>query len=186
MNRRAVLLGAALAVFILGGGIAIGWWGAQGFSTEVAIDIDRTQIQQRVDERFPQKSCALMVACLTLSKPEVALDEGSPRIGLAADVLVQLGHRQMPGRVAFSGALRYVRYQGDFFLDDVRVDDLKLDGFPPELAEVIRLRGPAAIRRALEGQPVYTIKSDSAKAALLKLAVRDVRVVDGKVRVSFL
>ena len=186
MNVRTVLLGAFAAIVIVGGGIAIGWWGGHGFATEIAMDIDRAQIQDRVDQRFPQKSCALMVACLTVSKPEVSLSEGSPRIGLAADVLVQLGHRQMRGRVAFSGVLRYVRYQGDFYLDDVRVDDLQMAGFPPELAEVVRLRGPAAIRRALEGQPVYSIKSDSARSAFLKLAVSDVRVVDGRVRVSFL
>ena len=85
------------------------------------------------------------LACVTLGAPTVTLAEGSPRIGLAADVLVTLGRRELPGKVAFSGVLRYVRYQGDFYLDDVQIDDFALEGFPPELAEVVRSRGPGAI-----------------------------------------
>ncbi|MFL6698762.1 MAG: DUF1439 domain-containing protein, partial [Vitreoscilla sp.] len=114
------------------------------------------------------------------------LDEGSPRIGLSADVLVSLGHRQMPGQVAFSGVLRYVRYEGDFFLDDVRIDNFSLTGFPPELVQVVKVRGPDALRRTLQGHPIYTLKGQGPRTALAKLAVRDVRVVDGKVRVTFL
>jgi hypothetical protein len=48
------------------------------------------------------------------------------------------------------------------------------------------VRGPSALRRALEGHPIYTLKGDAATSALAKLAVRDVQVVDGKLRVTFL
>jgi hypothetical protein len=99
---------------------------------------------------------------------------------------VTLGRREMPGRVVFSGVLRYVRYQGDFYLDDVQIDNFSLTGFPPDLVQVVKMRGPAALRRALEGHPIYTLKGDTSTSALAKLAVRDVQVVDGKVRVTFL
>ena len=128
----------------------------------------------------------MMVACLTLSNPVVRLTEGSPRINLSADVLVALGHREMPGQVSFSGVVRYVRYEGDFFLDDIRVDNFSLTGFPPELVQVVKVRGPDALRRTLHGHPIYTLKGQGARAALAKLAVRDVQVVDGKLRVTFL
>ena len=101
-------------------------------------------------------------------------------------MLVTLGRREMPGKLAFSGVLRYVRYQGDFFLDDVRIDNFSLTGLSPEFVQVVQVRGPAVLRRALEGHPVYTLKGDTAREALAKLAVRDVKVVDGKVRVTFL
>ena len=165
---------------------ALGWWALVTFFPEAYVDIDQSQLQARLDARFPQKNCALLLACVTLSDPVVTLAEGSGRIALAADVVVSLGHRQMPGKVAFSGTLRYVRYQGDFFLDDVQVDDFSLAGFPPEFVEVVKTRGPGAMRRALEGRPIYTLKGDNAREALARLAVRDVRVVNGKLRVSFL
>ncbi len=182
MNTRRLAIAAGV-VLALGGAA---WWGIVAYAPEGYIDIDPAQLQARLDERFPQKNCAMLVACVTLADPHVVLAEGSRRIGLSADVLVSLGHREMPGKVAFSGVLRYVRYRGEFYLDDVQVDNFALSGFPPDLVQVVKVRGPAALRRALDGHPVYTIKADSPKAALAKLAVRDVAVVDGKVRVTFL
>jgi hypothetical protein len=182
MNPRRVAIGLA---GVAAAGVA-GWWALTTFMPEASIDIDQAQLQQRLDARFPQKNCMMIVACLTLSEPVVKLTDGSPRIGLSANVLVNLGRREMPGRVAFSGVLRYVRYRGEFFLDDVQIDNFSLSGFPPDLVQVVKVRGPAALRRALEGHPLYTLQGDTARLALAKLAVRDVRVVDGKVRVTFL
>ena len=182
MSARRVAIGLG----IVAATATVGWWAITAFMPEASIDIDQAQLQQRLDARFPQKNCTMMVACVTLSKPVVRLTDGSPRIGLSADVLVTLGHREMPGKVAFSGVLRYVRYQGDFFLDEVQVDNFSLTGFPPEFVQVVQVRGPAVLRRALEGHPVYSLKSDSARAALARLAVRDVKVVNGKLRVTFL
>jgi hypothetical protein len=182
MNTRRVAIGLATVAAL----VAAGWWAVVAYVPQAVIDIDQAQLQQRLDARFPHKNCTLMVACLTLSAPVVRLTEGSPRIGLSADVLVTLGRREMPGQVAFSGVLRYVRYQGDFFLDDVQIDNFALTGFPPELVQVVKVRGPAALRRALEGQAIYTLKGDTATSALARLAVRDVQVVNGKVRVTFL
>jgi hypothetical protein len=182
MSARRVAIGLGLAAVAAAGG----WWAVTTFMPQASIDIDQAQLQQRLDARFPQKHCSMMVACLTLSKPVVHLTEGSPRINLSADVLVALGHREMPGQVSFSGVVRYVRYEGDFFLDDIRVDNFSLTGFPPELVQVVKVRGPDALRRTLQGHPIYTLKGQGARAALAKLAVRDVQVVDGKLHVTFL
>ena len=182
MNARGIAIGLAV-VAVLG---AATWWAITAFMPQASIDIDQAQLQERLDARFPQKNCAMLVACVTLSRPVVKLTDGSPRIGLSADVLVTLGRREMPGQVAFSGLLRYVRYQGDFYLDDVQIDNFSLTGFPPDLVQVVKIRGPDALRRALQGHPIYSLKGDSARSALAKLAVRDVHVVDGKVRVTFL
>jgi hypothetical protein len=182
MNGRRVAIGLGV-VAALG---ACSWWAITAFMPQGFIDIDQAQLQSRLDTVFPQKHYTMMVACVTLSQPVVRLTEGSPRIGLSADILVQLGHREMPGQVTFSGVLRYVRYEGDFFLDDVQVDKFALTGVSPDMVQVVRQRGPDALRRALQGHPIYTLRGDTTRQALAKLAVRDVQVVDGKVRVTFL
>ena len=182
MNARRVAIGVAL-VAALG---AAGWWAITAFVPMAFIDIDQAQLQGRLDGVFPQKHCTMMVACVTLSRPVVKLTEGSPRIGMSADILVNLGHREMPGQVMFSGVLRYVRYQGDFFLDDVQVENFALTGVSPDMVQVVKQRGPDALRRALQGHPIYTLRGDSTRQALATLAVRDVQVVNGKVRVTFL
>lgn len=182
MNLRpaAIVLGVALACS------AIGWWIVVEFVPAAAIDIDPAQLQARIAERFPQKNCTMMVACLTLVEPHVALAEGSQRIGLVANVTVSWGRREMPGTVAFSGSLRYVRDDGDFYLDDVRLDHFSLDGFSPAMVQVVKAYGPTALSRALEGHPIYTLKGRGESAGLIKLSMRDAQVVDGKVRVTFL
>jgi len=182
MNGRRVAIGLGV-VAALG---ACAWWAVTATMPQGYIDIDQAQLQARLDTFFPQKHCTMMVACITLSQPMVKLTEGSPRIGLSSDILVTLGHREIPGQVTFSGVLRYVRYQGDFFLDDVQVDKFALTGVSPDMVQVVKQRGPDALRRALQGHPIYTLRGDSARQALAKLAVRDVQVVDGKVRVTFL
>ena len=182
MNGRRVAIGLGI-VAALG---TCAWWAVTATMPQGYIDIDQAQLQARLDTFFPQKHCTMMVACITLSQPVVKLTEGSPRIGLSSDILVTLGHREMPGQVTFSGVLRYVRYQGDFFLDDVQVDKFALTGVSPDMVQVVKQRGPDALRRALQGHPIYTLRGDSARQALAKLAVRDVQVVNGKVRVTFL
>jgi hypothetical protein len=182
MNPRSVAIGLAIVAAVG----ATSWWAITAYAPQGAVDIDQAQLQQRLDARFPQKNCTMMMACLTLSAPVVTLTEGSPRIGLGADVLVTLGRREMPGKVVFSGVLRYVRYQGDFYLDDVRIDNFSLSGFPPDLVQVVKVRGPGALRHALQNHPIYSLKGDTATSALARFAVRDVQVVGGKVRVTFL
>jgi hypothetical protein len=182
--RRLAL--PVLATIVVLAVCAFGWWAILRTGPELHVDIDQAQIQQRLAERFPQRNCALMMACIDVSDPVVTLTEGSERIGFAACVVVTLGHRQSPGRVAFSGVLRYVQYQGDFYLDDVQLDELQLANFPPELAAVLKQRAPAILRRAFDGHPVYSLKGQGARAALAKFAVSDIRVVKGRVRVTFL
>src|SRR6185312_1343437 len=131
MNGRRVAIGLGV-VAALG---ACGWWAVTAYMPQGWIDIDQAQLQARLDTVFPQKHCTMMVACVTLSRPVVRLTDGSPRIGLAADIVVALGHREIPGQVTFSGVLRYVRYQGDFFLDDVQVDKFALTGVSPDMVQ---------------------------------------------------
>ena len=50
---------------------------------------------------------------------------------------------------------------------------------------MLRSRGPAVLRGVLATKRIYTLKADNAQQRLARLAVRDVRVVNGKLRVSF-
>ena len=185
MSARRLAL-PVIATIVVIAACAFGWWAILRSGPEVSIDIDQAQIQQRLAARFPLHNCALLMACIDVTDPIVTLTDGSERIGFAANVVVSLGRRQSPGRVAFSGVLRYVQGEGDFYLDDVQLDEFTLSEAPPELTAVVKQRGPAALRRALEGHPVYSLKGQGARGALAKLAVKDIQIVNGRVRVTFL
>ena len=185
MSPRRVAIGLGAGLAIVAGGIALGLWGANGFPTRISLDIDAAQLQAGLAGRFPKRTCAMMLACVRIDEPVVSLAEGSPRINLAADVVVSLGRRELPSRVRFSGVLRYVADEGNFYFDDLQVDELSLAGVPPELAEVLRTRAPGVLQRALEGHPVYTLPSDTFRNRLLRRSLTDLRVVDGRLRVTF-
>lgn len=180
MGKRRIAV-IALALLALLGAIALG---LGYFGREAHIDVTREELQQRLAAKFPVQNCAL--TCIALSEPMIRLTEGSERISFSASVLVNLGRLQLPGRLAFSGKLRYVRYEGTFFFEQIEIEQFQLAGLPSALAEAVRAHGQSLIGAALSNYPVYSIKDDSANAALAKRALRDVQVVDGKLRISFL
>jgi Protein of unknown function (DUF1439) len=174
--RRAVPSLNALLVLCFGA-----WW---TFEKLAHIDINQSEIQQRLSAKFPIKRCVLLV-CIELSSPVVTLSDGSDRIGFSSEVLASRGQQQFPGQVAFSGKVRYVRVDGKFYLDDIEIQTLQIAGVPPDLKAAVKVLGPGIIRTALQNYPIYTIKGITGKEMLAWLAVGDVQVVDGKLRVTF-
>ena len=149
------------------------------------LDIEQAELQARIAPRFPTHHCKLLIACLDLSNPVVVLTEGDDRIGLTADAKVTLGTRERIGRVGLSARPRYVPAEGQLFLEDLQVTTLELSGLPAEYAEVVKLYAPQLAKDALQRHAVYTLDTSTAKGMLARLAVQDVKVVGGKLRVSF-
>ena len=149
------------------------------------LDIEQAELQARIAPRFPTHHCKLLIACLDLSNPIVVLTDGDDRIGVTADAKVTLGSRERTGRVGLSARPRYVPADGQLFLEDLQVTTLELTGLPAEYAEVAKLYAPQLAKDALQRHPVYTLDTRTTKGALARLAVRDVKVVGGKLRISF-
>ena len=149
------------------------------------LDIEQAELQARIAPRFPTHHCRLVVACLDLSNPVVVLTDGEDRIGLSLDAKVSLAGEQRSGRVAFSARPRYMPAEGQLFLDDLQITMLELAGLRDEYAEIVKRSGPGMINAQLQSRPVYTVDTSSAKGAMAKLAVRDVKVVNGRLRISF-
>lgn len=180
MSTRRIAI-TVLALLAL---LAAAWWGFLRFGNETHIDVPQEELQKRLAAKFPVKNCLL--TCIELTDPVIGLTEGSDRISFSTSILVNLGRLQLPGRVAFSGKLRYVRYEGNFFFEQIEIQEFQLSGFPQELAEVVRIRGQTLAEAALSSYPVYSIKDNSANASLAKRALRDIQVVHGKLRITFL
>lgn len=180
MVRRLPAFAAALIAAVV-----LACCGYAGLMARGHLDIEQSELQARIAPRFPVQNCKLVIACLDLSNPVVALREGDDHIGFTADVKVTLGTRERTGRIALSGRPRYVPEQGQLFLDDLRITTLELAGFPEEYADLVKSRGAAAARQALQSRPVYTLDVSTLQGAFAKRAVRDVKVINGKLRISF-
>ena len=181
MPRKIVIFGALLLAVFLGTVLVVVHFGNNAY-----VDIEAAKIQQRLDEKFPIQNCSLIVSCIELSTPRVLLTEGSERVELSIAIEVTVGRLRFPGQVDFSGKLRYVRYEGNLFFDDFEIREFQMSGVPSEWTAVIKTRGPAVMRAALANYPIYSLKSDSKDAALAKLALRNVEVKNGKLRITFL
>lgn len=179
MSRRLALIAALLVA------VALATCAVVSSIYTGHLDIERSELQARIAQHFPTHHCKLLIACLDLSNPIVVLTEGDDRIGFTADAKVTLGTRERIGRVGLSGRPRYVPAEGQLFLDDLQVTTLDLSGLPAEYAEVVKLYAPELAKGALQRRPVYTIDTRTAKGTLARLTVKDVKVVDGKLRVSF-
>jgi hypothetical protein len=149
------------------------------------LDIDSTELQSRIAKRFPARHCKTPLLCVELSNPVVSLDEGDDRMGLAMDVKLVFGLRERTGHLGLAGRPRYAPSQGQLFLDDLEVTRLELAELPGEYAEWARAGATLVARHALQAQPVYTLDDSTAKGTLAKRSISDVRVVGGKLRVTF-
>ena len=181
MWKRRIIIGIVTLAAL--GGCAV--FLAQQYGDKLAIELTEQDLQTRLAARFPIQNCALVVACIDITSPKLKLVEDSDRISLSADIAATVLQRRYAGVLAFSGRVRYVAKEGEFFLEDIEIQRLDLDGVPASYTEMLRSRGPAVLRGVLATKPIYTLKADTAQQRLARLAVRDVRVVNGKLRVSF-
>ncbi|MBC7710915.1 MAG: DUF1439 domain-containing protein [Rhizobacter sp.] len=182
MWKRRILIGL-VAVATLG---VSAWFLLQRYAPNLAIEFTAQELQTQLATRFPIQNCTLVVVCFEVTAPQLKLTEGSDRIALAADLSATLGQRRYPGTLAFSGKIRYVAQDGEFFLDDIEVERFELTGVPAHYSEMLRSRGPALLRSVLSSRPIYTLKRDTLQQRLTRMAIRDVRVVNGKLRISML
>jgi len=149
------------------------------------LDIESTEPQSRIAKRFPARHCKTVLLCVDLSNPVVMFSEGDDRIGLAVDVRIILGTRERTGRISLLGRPRYVPSQGMLFLDDLEITQLDMAGLPEDYAEWLRTGATLVARQSLQNHPVYTLEDSTTKGAFAKRTISDVRVVGGKLRVTF-
>jgi len=181
MWQRRLLI-ALVTLAALGAGV---WFLVQRYGPDLAIELTGQDLQARVAARFPIQNCALILVCLDITAPQLKLAEGSDRISLSADLSATLGQRHYTGALAFSGKVRYVAPEGAFYFDDIEIHRLDLTGVPAHYTDLLRARGPAVLRTVLASRPLYTLREDNARERFARMAVQDVRVVNGKLRIAF-
>lgn len=156
-----------------------------GVMTRGYLDIEQAQLQSPIATRFPAHYCKTVLFCVELSKPQVTLDEGEDRINLAVEIRIVVGTRERTGHLGLAGRPRYVPSQGQLFLDDLEVTRLEMVDLPDEYAEWVRIGATLEARRVLQAHAIYTLDDSTAKGTFAKRTISDVRVVNGKLRVTF-
>lgn len=149
------------------------------------LDIEATELQARLNPRFPVQQCKLLVACVELANPQLTLPEGGDRIHLLLDARLSLGTRERTGQIGLSARPRYAADEGQLFLDDLQITQLNFAGLPDEYAALLRQRAPSLVQGQLRAHPVYVINNATTRGTLARQLIKDVTVVDGKLRIRW-
>jgi Protein of unknown function (DUF1439) len=151
---------------------------------KLTLDFSAAQIQSAIAPKFPQENCPTPVTCIKLQNPKVSLAENSDRITMAFDTSITLLQQPMTGTSVVSSKPRYQTSTGEIYLDDTKIQDLKLQGLSSNVTNSIMQYGSILAQAALQRTPIYSFKSGQAEK-IAKMGIADVRVVDGKLRVIF-
>lgn len=182
VSRKVLFLAPAILLAALG----FAWWAFRTFVPEISLDVEPRELQQRINAKFPYRNCSLVIACIELSNPQLKLIDGSDRLSLGTQLLTNLGPRNFRGSLSFSGKIRYARGSGEFFLDDVQIESFHLESLPAAYAAVIKAQGPAIMRVALQNYPIYRLTGNSTTMSLARLTLKDIKVVNGKLRITLI
>jgi Protein of unknown function (DUF1439) len=160
------------------------WFVYRHFNPEVGIEFTEAELQAKLAQKFPVEKCApLNIACFIVREPKLALKSGSDRIEVATTFALRVGAREYPGRANFNTKIRYDAQVGAFFFDDVKIVDFSTEGRLGEFDTMVRTQGDLIIGTLLRTTPVFTLKNDSREQQIARAVVRDVKIVDGKLRV---
>jgi hypothetical protein len=151
------------------------------FSPELSIDLSQDQIQPIPIRAFRPRSACWLLCALNCANPRS--DSKKARIASPFRAVPRNGNRHLH---AFMGGPRHVQGAGTFHLEDIQVSELQMSGNAPDFDEAVRTRGPKVMAEVLQRVSLYSLNSNSKHGAMAKHALRSVRVVEGKLRITFL
>jgi hypothetical protein len=90
----------------------------------------------------------------------------------------------LTGTVAVSSGIRYDNDAGQIFLDGVNIDQLDIDGLPQRFNAPVLRASSAAITRALQETPIFTIDEATTIGGIADTLLRDITIADGVLRIT--
>ena len=157
---------------------------ACGFADgKFTLDFSARQIQEAIAPKFPAENCPLPLTCIKLQNPLVTLQNNSDRITLSLDTTVSILQQPVTGTAVVSAKPRYQASTGEIFLDDSQIQNLDFPGVPPNVINLLTQYGSVLAKQSLERTPIYNFKN-AQSVNLASMGIADVKVVNGKLRVS--
>ena len=143
------------------------------------IRLSEAEIRATVDAHFPITKSYLLVQ-VTLQQPRVALRDGSERVALGIDTLlnVHVDNQQLPlgGSIDVETGVRYEAGAGQFFLTEPIITHLDVQGIPQKFTATLRELVRGELGRQFARYPVYTLRLNNMKTAAAWLVLRRVQI----------
>jgi hypothetical protein len=175
--KKILLIGCAIfALAAVVAGVAYLYLPGRDFS----LRLSEAQLQEKLSAKLPVSKTYLLVIKLTLENPKVHLLNGSDRVRMGLDVVLNLNvggeAKPLGGKIEVSGAVAYVPESAQFFLINPVVENLSVQGIPQKYAERVTQVLSKALTAYYAEHPVYQFTSTDAKWAAAKLILKSVKV----------
>jgi hypothetical protein len=174
-----VFIGVIVAALLAAGA----WWGYGRLQRDITHDVSVADVQAKVSTVFPLKKCA--VVCIEFADPRVEMPAATDRVELATTLRASLGPLEFPGKARLSARPRYDAKAASVYLADIAIPEVSLAGVPDNVIALVKQHGPLLANVALAEQPIYRISDAGTLGEIAKRGLTDIRVVDGKLRLTF-
>jgi hypothetical protein len=152
------------------------------------VNITQEQIDQTLAETFPMSKRYLLIFNVTYQNPEVTLLPERNRIQIGLDAVVNVKVNDEPielgGGATVSTSIRYDPDTQEFFLSDVQLERLDIQGVPESLNLRVTNLALQAAQDFIETPPVYKLEGTDAKMATAKMLLKNFEVRDRNIVVT--
>lgn len=147
---------------------------------EYVFRFSETEIQNALEKSLPLTKTYLFIIQITLKNPRVQLENGSSRINAGVDVALNITVNQnsdpLGGSVDVSGGVRYVSETGQFFLTDLNIERLQIQGISDKYTDRVKSALTKALAEYYSEHPIYTLSAIDAKQATVRMVLINVIV----------
>ncbi|MCG3672537.1 DUF1439 domain-containing protein [Aliarcobacter butzleri] len=145
------------------------------------IKITQGQLQENLEKRFPFTKEKFLTTT-TLLNPKIELKEGSEKIFINSEVEFKVPQNiTFNAYVGLSGEIYYENEKKEFYIKDLKVEELITDKIPSKFENNIKATIDTILPVIFNNYPVYKLKpSDFLVIAFLK----DIKVKDNQLIIT--
>ena len=146
------------------------------------IRVDQSEIQRRINRRFPIVKQKLVFK-VVLKRPKVVLNPDTDRVEIGLQVVGALGDAEV-GRTSatISGGVRYQQDGAVFVLTDPRLESLDMQRMPARFEEPARRALNRFMAEVLPAIPLYRLRKDKHRVA--RVLLKRAWISDGKLHLE--
>ncbi len=169
-------------------GAALPWRAWAGFNFWTSeYTATRSELQAMIAKRFPRSQRYAEIVTVTLSDPQLDLNEVTNRAAITASVSIAsplLRAGQVDGTVALSSALRYDAAVRSLRLERPKAERLDLQGVSGGDAQRLQQIGGLVAQELLQGQVLRTFTADELSFGSKTFEIGDITVLADGIKVQ--
>ena len=151
------------------------------------IIIEKSQIQEAANSKLPFEKTYFLIFQAAIDSAQVILEDESDRIGIDSavklNVVLNDNKEKLGCDLIGSGKIRYENQDSSFYLDDLNIDNLSIQGIPEKYHQKVSAIAALLLKDHFARKPIYKLNQGSLKIQLARAVLKDVKIVNGKLYV---